>query len=1457
MSLLAWVPGRRVVLPSCLAAGACLFLTAPPDTHATNLLTTNVQASGANWTAAIWKTNNGSGVPTGTAVAPTSGNTYTMIFNGTLVGNGLNNTRLRPPTSGNATFPGDSLTLNTNTELRFKAGSVGNIMTFAGVSGNPGLILNGGMLNGGDDGTYPVRGYIRVTAPSFISHGANGGGGGISANRSVDFQGILDGTNSVEILNAGTTVPQIVSGNSNTFSGQWIVDCGWLQGSGTNSLGTNSILVDPQNNTYLQTMPSATTPTGPAWFEVGYNINSAGTLTLRNGGIMRLHQNCCFASVVIEGTPLSAGTHPYSELAASFPNNFAAGGYGSITVQPYGTPPVVAPQFLAQPLPVTVYAGRTITFFASILGDQVSLQWLKNNNPISDGANIVGSQTASLTISNVSVADVATYSLRASNPGGIATSHPVALALAPGGDAYDSAVVANGASFYYSLNETGDPSTNSPAFDLLGGKTGTYGTAVQNGFNGIVGPRAGDGFPFFSANNGAALFPSFTPNTFITLPPLNLNTNSVTITAWINPAGLTANAGIVFCRAGVGAAQAGLTIAPSGTTLGYNWNDLATTYNFNSAIVPPVGQWSFVGVVITPTNATVFMINSNSFLTSVNSTVNPAVAFSANTLIGDDSYDNNNGSRGFNGSVDDVAIFPSSLSISQMIDLYAAASGVSTFPVDIVTPPQSLSVYYGQAASFSVQVSGPSPTFQWQAAPTGSGGPYTNLVNTAGKVLGATSQTLTILNATNANALDYVVIVSNPSGSTTNSYFSPASLTVQQTGPPETISMACQEASGNDWDINPCWSDGNAASISAAAYPGSTYEILPGALLRTPQNVTYAVFPTTNLASGYLPPLALDGNGIFINNPGVGTPQGQIKFKANLPIGTNFFTKLVLAGGQLDNAGSPSGMWVIQGEVDVATNSIIYVDSSGSTGRPYRLESWLTGSGGLEYYDFDNSFGANLNVTGNSNTFKGTWYVGMGPLLGTGTNSLGTNNITVGVNGDLETTYNINNTNATLFLSGQMLLHQNDTWGQMYVGTTPVPAGTYTYAQLAASYPANFPATWPLLTGSTTNRASGNITVKRSAPPLPVTFAGGLGAPTLAVSSPNTSVGYSVTPSGGTPPFTYQWYLNGSAVAGATSSAYSVTPPAGTNSVYVVVQNGGQPATNGPATLLINTAAPIVTFADTNNWSLQGVGFVPVFSTDASGSNMLTLTTDLINETASAFYKIGQYIGAFKASFTYTPSGSLQADGATFCFQNSTVGAAALGGGGGNLGYVGITNSAALAMNIYSPNIIGIGFASGGGSAPTFMATDPVNIATGDPIQVQLSWAGIIHTNGTNGTSPLQVTLTDATAGTAYSTNLVVGDITALVGDTVAYVGLTAATGGSSAQQDIDNFSFQYVPAPAAGPVTLHVQVVNDNLVLSWSAGTLMQASSITGPWSAVSGAQSPYTVAPTAARAFYRVLVE
>ena len=56
--------------------------------------------------------------------------------------------------------------------------------------------------------------------------------------------------------------------------------------------------------------------------------------------------------------------------------------------------------------------------------------------------------------------------------------------------------------------------------------------------------------------------------------------------------------------------------------------------------------------------------------------------------------------------------------------------------------------------------------------------------------------------------------------------------------------------------------------------------------------------------------------------------------------------------------------------------------------------------------------------------------------------------------------------------------------------------------------------------------------------------------------------------------------------------------------------------------------------------------------------------------------------------------------------------------------------------------------------------------------------------------------------------------------------------------------------------MTLGFGFSGGSLQLSWSNGTLLQATNVTGPW-ITNNAASPLTVTPTGSKMFYRVKVQ
>jgi hypothetical protein len=109
---------------------------------------------------------------------------------------------------------------------------------------------------------------------------------------------------------------------------------------------------------------------------------------------------------------------------------------------------------------------------------------------------VSGSTSTTVSLSNISVGDAVNYDVVVTNNSGSVTSSVAALTLLTPTN-YEAAAVAAGPVSLYMLQETGDPSTNTTAFDYEGDLDGTYGIAAQNGFNGITGPTPSDGYPAF------------------------------------------------------------------------------------------------------------------------------------------------------------------------------------------------------------------------------------------------------------------------------------------------------------------------------------------------------------------------------------------------------------------------------------------------------------------------------------------------------------------------------------------------------------------------------------------------------------------------------------------------------------------------------------------------------------------------------------------------------------------------------------------------------------------------------------------------------------------------------------------------------------------------------------------------------------------------------------------------
>ncbi len=225
---------------------------------------------------------------------------------------------------------------------------------------------------------------------------------------------------------------------------------------------------------------------------------------------------------------------------------------------------------------------------------------------------------------------------------------------------------------YWKLDETG----GATAQDSRANFDGTYSGAVlgQAGATPVTGYSAG--FNGTSAN--------------VALPPLNLNSNVLTLTAWVNRSGNQSGAtGLFFSRAN--ATVSGLNFFNStANELGYTWNGSSSTYNWHSLLIVPSNVWTFVALVIEPTRARLFMATNGVLVSATNSVANAVQAFDGASYIGQDSL----GGRFFKGLLDEVQFYNQVLTPAQLAQLASTPAIVISAPVNgqEFLPPASLSL---------------------------------------------------------------------------------------------------------------------------------------------------------------------------------------------------------------------------------------------------------------------------------------------------------------------------------------------------------------------------------------------------------------------------------------------------------------------------------------------------------------------------------------------------------------------------------------------------------------------------------------------------------------------------------------------------------------------------------------------------------------------------------------------
>lgn len=227
-------------------------------------------------------------------------------------------------------------------------------------------------------------------------------------------------------------------------------------------------------------------------------------------------------------------------------------------------------------------------------------------------------------------------------------------------------------------------------------------------------------------------------------------------------------------------------------------------------------------------------------------------------------------------------------------------------------------------------------------------------------------------------------------------------------------------------------------------------------------------------------------------------------------------------------------------------------------------------------------------------------------------------------------------------------------------------------------------------------------------------------------------------------------------------------------------------------------------FASAAGLSLQGSAVVT--------AGVLELTADVGNQAGTAFHNSPINLsanGSFRSAFQFQIQGGGDgADGLTFVIQNDPRGAAAIGVGGGDLGYSGITRSVAVEFDTFrnfefEANDNHVSILNGAIDRAIITARPAFDLNGG---QTVFAW---VDYNGAS--DALALFLSTGATKPQVATLQATIDLQQLVGDS-AFVGFTAATGGLTNRHIVTSWTLDQ-EAPTSPPVQPVVTIGSRDVV--------------------------------------------
>lgn len=1024
---------------------------------------------------------------------------------------------------------------------------------------------------------------------------------------------------------------------------------------------------------------------------------------------------------------------------------------------------------------------------------------------------------------------------------------------------YKSLVLASSPVAYFRLGEPAyvapDPSTLPAALN-----SGSIGAVANGKYS--VNTQPGAAAPPYAGFGPGNYACNFSPNdlpTYIGLgnPPELDVVGQITMTAWVKPLATDGLRNILEHGYSTSPnAEVALRInAGSYQTLAWNGADGVASWAIPAS---DIGRWTFLAGTY---DGTKWVLYWNGIPVVTNTTAVGPLSVNVDWAIG---AKGDGTERYFKGGIDEVAIFTNALSAAQVQQVYNAANVPPFMVVQPVAPVGP--VYEGMSVSLSAQAAGGLPlASQWTK----------NGVNLTGK----TSTSLSLVNVQTSDSGSYALVVTNAYGAVTSSVIA---LTVQA-GPP-IIASAPQSQTRYL---------GSGAIFSATVLGSTplTYEWLHGSTV-----IPGAV--GTTLTLNELQPSDA-GNYTFraINAYG----SSQTNFTLTLSVATK------VAAAVVDRA--PLAYWRMD-----ETNGTVALDSWGQKNgtlnagvtnnvagpAPTAFQGFdagnkayaLSGASGYVTLPALGTFNGAMTIVawikpnGTQPDFAGLVFTRGG--TGGGTSGLDyTAGQQIGYHwNDAATSYN--------WRSG--LIPLADQWNFVALVVEPTQATAYLDSgdsqgiQSAVNVATHGAATWaaPRI-GSDSAGArdyKGSIddvavyaTALSAAEIAAIHDAGisGVYTPTpLAFTSQPQSqtvvAGTTATMSAavaGSQPISYQWQKNGVNIPGAIRKSFTIASAyytdAGNYSLRATNTAGGIGSTNAVLTVMPTPSVAFLTndlvlhmpfdgtYLDTSGRGNDGTKIGdPTFVAGKVGSNALHYNTD----TAAGAYNYVMLGAPTDLSFGSEVSFSV-------AFWTKFTGLP------GDLPW--------LANNSFSYGGAGVTLAPSynQGSWSWYLndatAGDWNGTGLYAPVQNTLNngaWHHLVYSFDRTGKASVyrdgvledQRSITSAAAwnldtGMTWS----IGQAGGSYGETAAFdiddMGIWRRALSGYEALSIYNAALAGRSFDVQGPVNLYLNYSGGNFDLSWQTGTLLQSTTVQGPWTPVPGATAPfYRTTPAGAAMFYRV---